>query len=530
MKKILSLLLTSIIILGSSIQAAYLDNAFWAWWPTDAEIIDTLYGWTSSYTTNRSSNTCVPASMSVVYLNAPDDLQNTAISANTIYILDGWNHILSTAKNIQWDCIAIVWKYTQNIYSSKQLSRMMQIRRNSNFLIFDDIKIDWRFDGITTRLASNKNTNAIEFNPFMGPISNVTLNNSTLSNNDYWVSITSSTPPKTVTYTTFTNNTFSDSTVWLWMSAWWAWRIENNVLDNNIFQNNSVWLSINWDPNDNTITNNTFDTNWTWVEWNWTNNTLDSNTFNNNTIAGNTWTNAVDNNFLLWGLTEWDLCNNYGWCECTANSTNINDWDYCSDWNKTVLSNNQQCTDQDGCLCSGSPLALNSTCHIASSSNSSSSSSSTSHHSNSSSSSSNSNWWKDVCPNWDKSNSYYDGLCESSNNQWNTTTTKANTTTNSIDILNNNLYKNYNIVQKTKLLADNYKLLFQENKTKLNHWKLYIILLKYKDIKKITDNKFKIIILALKNIFSKMSTERLNKYKLDKKILLKELNWILNIE
>ena len=64
----------------------FLDSAFWAGNPTNAEIIDALYGTNSAYTNGWSSNPCNTGNMTVVKQPATST-QLPSLSANRIYVL-----------------------------------------------------------------------------------------------------------------------------------------------------------------------------------------------------------------------------------------------------------------------------------------------------------------------------------------------------------------------------------------------------------------------------------------------------------
>lgn len=61
----------------------FLDSAFWAGNPTNAEIIAALYGTNSAYTNGWSSNPCNTANMQVDYFTTLP----TTLSSNKIYVL-----------------------------------------------------------------------------------------------------------------------------------------------------------------------------------------------------------------------------------------------------------------------------------------------------------------------------------------------------------------------------------------------------------------------------------------------------------
>ena len=61
----------------------FLDSAFWAGNPTNAEIIDALYGTNSAYTKGWSSNPCNTGNMTVI----PNVTTDFVPQTNKIYVL-----------------------------------------------------------------------------------------------------------------------------------------------------------------------------------------------------------------------------------------------------------------------------------------------------------------------------------------------------------------------------------------------------------------------------------------------------------
>lgn len=64
----------------------FLDSAFWAGNPTNAEIIDALYGTNSAYTKGWSTNPCNTGNMTVVTVPSNQSIP-TALLQNRIYVL-----------------------------------------------------------------------------------------------------------------------------------------------------------------------------------------------------------------------------------------------------------------------------------------------------------------------------------------------------------------------------------------------------------------------------------------------------------
>jgi hypothetical protein len=265
---------------------------------------------------------------------------------------------------------------------------------------------------------------------------------------------------------------------------------------------------------------------------------VDDNLFSGNTTIGETGTNATGNNIPLVGLTNEQQCNNFGGCECTANSTIIADGTYCTDSTKTiftteasaltcsdhdgctcsfdsnnyavnttsisctngtptVLSNNQQCTDPDTCTCNGAVVAVGGYCRIPTSGGGGSSSTAT-----------------DVCPNGDYTSSYYDGSCGVPN---------SNGDLSLGGVVGDDTFSDFSITDKAQLLAGEYEALVAQGETTLRHGEFFTILFKYAELKNISNDKLKVIVKALASIFSDMSETTLVKYGFDKTILIQEL-------
>lgn len=196
MKKISSLLFALILLASTAVNAQYLDATFWASSPSDATILDTLYGASSTYAQNWNTNSCNTASMSVVQVPSGSALNSQTINDNTVYVLAAGNHIITSPKTIQNTCTAIVGNGDVNILmiatepllsspiylTAFNFPQTILINGISQNIILDNVDIDGAFDGSNTR--GNRNTYGIQIDAAAGNISDNTFNNLEITNTD----------------------------------------------------------------------------------------------------------------------------------------------------------------------------------------------------------------------------------------------------------------------------------------------------------------------------------------------------------
>ncbi|MCX6823003.1 MAG: right-handed parallel beta-helix repeat-containing protein [candidate division SR1 bacterium] len=104
------------------------------------------YGSGSKYTTNRTTNTCDPTTMDVVYVDSYETTQTwstlpNTLAANTMYVLLSGAHIsYSTTKSLS-DCTAIVGSGYSSLHSFADVNAMLSANGKKNIII-DGISLD----------------------------------------------------------------------------------------------------------------------------------------------------------------------------------------------------------------------------------------------------------------------------------------------------------------------------------------------------------------------------------------------------
>jgi hypothetical protein len=224
-------------------QWSLINNDFWATNPTNTQIVSALFGAgtplvKTSYTKIWDNYSC--SSVSVQTINPWTNTLPVSLAANTIYVLNSWNYIISSPRSFAGNCTAIIWKWEVTIFSSTEISQMLAATWTArNNIIVDNIKFDGKNNGAWwTHVLINR---AIEV-PYWY---NVTINNSQFYNFQrplyFWYGINA-----LYNSQIFNNDgggTNSCQTSWPWteqpmINSPWHLNI-NNCL---IFNNNNFWL------------------------------------------------------------------------------------------------------------------------------------------------------------------------------------------------------------------------------------------------------------------------------------------------
>ncbi len=289
---------------------------------------DTIFSWSSPYTTLWETNTCAWGPMIVD--KAPwDEATMWVVPINTVYVLSAWTYTLS-AQIVMSDCSAIIWVGTVLLQSSTWLPNWMISIQSKQNVIIDNLTIDWENYSWWTH---TRNSHWIDTEATSSTISNIIAYN----NSYYWINIDDSANVIVKNYTTFDNTrhwvylnnwdwailhnikTYNNNLRWVSLDNWSDWNSFQNVVS---YNNAEYWFSIA-NSNNNSINNSAAFNNWHyWVRINpWSNN------FINNFIA---YKNA-GHEFVL--NTAWNHINSVWAYWATSNQWIYSGWatDYYGD-------------------------------------------------------------------------------------------------------------------------------------------------------------------------------------------------------
>lgn len=174
----------------------FINDYFRSTNPSSWDIKQALYGdgtlWQdkTAYTKYWSWVLCNPATMNVIYVApGPNTIPNT-LSANTIYVLNGWDYIKTATITAWWNCIAIVWKNRSKLFQSAAFSNWAIYATTRSNIVIDNVDID------------------------------------TVSNGTWWTHISSS--------------------YWIYFRNSWAGHTVNNV---KVYDASTYWIYLNASPN-----------------------------------------------------------------------------------------------------------------------------------------------------------------------------------------------------------------------------------------------------------------------------------------
>lgn len=208
----------------------------------DGSIITTYFWSWSTYTTNRTGNSCDTETMHVEYINPGTDQIPENLSGDTIYVLLAWSHITSRTINLA-TCSAIVGSGNVTLYSSVSLDPAIFYAYNKQHIIIDHIKLDGNRDG---NGGSHANTND-------GMLFEENINNSTINNVQiydfeyYWFLMRYSGHNNTFNKVQAYNNTYGLS---------FDRSTRDNVIENTqVYNNSSIWIFMQNSSNNNNLNN-----------------------------------------------------------------------------------------------------------------------------------------------------------------------------------------------------------------------------------------------------------------------------------
>jgi len=319
LKKLL-LIMSFLSFMGVSF-GAYLDDAFWATNPSDAQIIERVYGSESSYDDNWTSS-CTTGAVSVVHVASWSafEILWTLSTDNRIYVLWSWIHNITNTKYIFWQCIAVVWeRWYATINSSVNMPEQLWLYWLSTRVVVDWVTIDWENYSWSTHA---KNTYCIDINTSNDAFTDSTINNTILRWCVNWLFMYWENVWYITRISILNSEVYWNTTAWIKISAGSIWHSSWNIISWNLIYSNGIWMSFVWSPDHNIVTRNILSWNILWIQWSWVNNTIDSNTFTNNISDGYTGTNANPTSWptpIWWGLA----CSVLSWCSCTPRSIDI---------------------------------------------------------------------------------------------------------------------------------------------------------------------------------------------------------------
>lgn len=215
------------------------NNQFLTWWfwsqnPTNEQIINALFGANSAYTMNRPSQNCNTGNITVSRIS--DSSLTNNLTENKIYILQSSWVTISSAITIP-KCTAIVSSVNggTTIYSNSQLPawQMFKIQWSQlRNIIIDNINFEWQYSKAWAAHTSNTNCIYIYGNAEnINTLTNVTINNSTISRCTNWVNIDWNWFIWDTQYIALNNlRLINNGNYWILMNHW-----------KNILINNTIW-------------------------------------------------------------------------------------------------------------------------------------------------------------------------------------------------------------------------------------------------------------------------------------------------
>lgn len=283
-------------------QNKYLDQTFWDDWlvnRTTGEVVRALFSSNSIYTKFWTGNMCNPATMNEVYVYALPWQLPMNLAANTVYVLQSWNHYVTWTNSLNFigNCTALVSEGWANIIYSGAGIFFTVIDANtysSTHLIIDNISVN--------STGSTSNWLTIGGNNY-----NITVNNSNFYNWVDWILLQSHTTHNVIidnsrfynnssywledlrSFDVVINNSqsFNNTQKGIYIRGFATTGTRNLVLNNTQSFNNG-WNGIELTISSGIIINNvqSYNNNWNWIYLNGTGN------FNNRIAESDFYNNA----------------------------------------------------------------------------------------------------------------------------------------------------------------------------------------------------------------------------------------------